>query len=705
MTSELPFPNPGVELIPGYTLVACLGSGGFGQVWKAQAPGGFDVALKLVPAGESAVHVEERTLDITRQLHHPNLIVTIGAWQVGTYVIIAMELARGTLLDRLREAVAEGHAGIPGPELLDYLEQAARGIDYLNEPRHTIGGKPGVAVQHRDIKPQNLLLVGNGVKVADFGLLQPLEHSMTQHSGKSLTMAYAPPEFFHGKTTATSDQYSLAVTYCQLRGGRLPFTGSDYQLMGGHLTEPPDLTMLPDAERSAVARALAKEPRERWPSCRAFVEALRTAGVAVPVAIPVAQPAAPAGVPAEAPPGPTPGGASFAGRATTPAGAAWASGEETVTRPSAAPLVAPTAPPAETLVPELLADLADRDPRKADEAAGDLARLGPLARPALPELRRLAEDRRLLVRRRAVHVLWAVDAPAVVEGLRDPKPHVRRAAGRIIGLNGPAAAATVPVLREMLGDADPRVRLRAAAALWHVERRPEAAVVAAALRDPSGGVRQEAAGLLRTFGRASRPAERDLLRALLDAKAGVRVRAAAALALWNAKAALPVLLESLDDPKIAIRRIAVASLGGITPVGRPALLGLIRAVDDKEVIVRRDAVAALARLGPAAREAVPALKRAFKADDVILRMRAGHALWRVDGRAEAALAALEPLLRGGNAYARSAGARLLGDMGPDAAPAAAALREALRDREWMVSRAAAIALRKIQSPDSSLAGH
>ena len=86
--------------------------------------------------------------------------------------------------------------------------------------------------------------------------------------------AYAAPEFFRGQTSDQSDQYALAVTYCQLRGGRLPFEGNQEQVMAGHLMHPPDLTMLPEAERPVVARALAKKPAERWPNCRAFVEAL-----------------------------------------------------------------------------------------------------------------------------------------------------------------------------------------------------------------------------------------------------------------------------------------------------------------------------------------------------------------------------------------------------------------------------------------------
>src|SRR5439155_20643809 len=100
------------------------------------------------------------------------------------------------------------------------------------------------------------------------------EHTVTGHTGV-LTAAYAAPEFFRGQTSSSSDQYSLAVTYCELRGGRLPITGvMPIEFLDGHLNRPPDLSMLPPEEQPVLARARAKDPAERWPTCRAFVQAL-----------------------------------------------------------------------------------------------------------------------------------------------------------------------------------------------------------------------------------------------------------------------------------------------------------------------------------------------------------------------------------------------------------------------------------------------
>jgi serine/threonine protein kinase len=286
---------PDSEPVPGYRLVDLLGRGGFGEAWKALGPGGFPVALKFLRIGEGIAVPEVRSLSFLKDIRHANLLSVFGAWQNEDFIIIAMELADRTLLDRSRQLTSRGQIGIPFAELIDYMYDAAKGVDYLNEMRHVVDGKVGVSIQHRDIKPHNLFLVGDSVKVGDFGLARALEQNWTQHSG-SMTPAYAAPEFFQGQTSDRSDQYSLAVTYCHLRGGRLPFSGNIAQITAGHLLHPPNLTMLPLAERPVVLRALAKKPQERWPTCRAFIRALAAAqGEPTPTGVHI--PAVPPGAP------------------------------------------------------------------------------------------------------------------------------------------------------------------------------------------------------------------------------------------------------------------------------------------------------------------------------------------------------------------------------------------------------------------------
>ena len=267
----------GDQPLPGYRLVRRRGRGGFGEVWEAEAPGGFLVALKFVHLSTRCRSAELWALEVVRGIRHPNLVVSFGAWQVEDILIVGMELADRSLGDRLQEATAQGLRGIPREELLGYLTDVASAIDYLHSDRHVLEGRNGVALQHRDLKPQNILLFGDGAKVADFGQSRILDRGTSGGAGPC-SLPYTAPECFGGKASRHSDQYSLAVTYCQLRGGHLPFVGDGDRVKAGHLAGTPNLGGLPEAERPAVARALAKRPEERWPDCQAFMTALRVQG-------------------------------------------------------------------------------------------------------------------------------------------------------------------------------------------------------------------------------------------------------------------------------------------------------------------------------------------------------------------------------------------------------------------------------------------
>jgi serine/threonine protein kinase len=252
--------------VPDYYLLARLGRGGAGEVWHARGPGGVDVALKFMRLEGYAGAAAERAVQLMKTVRHPQLVAMSGVWRRGDVLVLALELCECTLGDYLDEWQQRGFTGIPAVELLEQMRDAARGLDALNAQ----------GIQHRDVKPKNLLLVGGGVKVGDFGLAKFLERIDATNTGM-LSAAYAAPETFHGRTTAFSDQYSLAVTYIQLLTGRLPFGGSPAEMMNGHLNYAPDLSGLLAAERPIVARALEKNPRERWPTCKAFIDALAAA--------------------------------------------------------------------------------------------------------------------------------------------------------------------------------------------------------------------------------------------------------------------------------------------------------------------------------------------------------------------------------------------------------------------------------------------
>ncbi len=285
----------GAEPIPGYKLVKLLGRGGFGEVWKAAGPENLEVAIKFLCLGRTA-DIEARFQEMLKGLEHTHLPKVYGCWHSPEYLIIVMELAERSLFDRWRECHEQGYPGIPWDELITYIPEAAEGIDHLNQQ----------GVQHRDIKPQNLLVMHGHVKLADFGLAKAMAGAIVSHTG-TMSPAYAAVEFFEGKTSQYSDQYSLAITYCQLRGGRVPFDGTIAKITFGHLTRPPDLSMLPAEEQPPVMRALAKNPAERWANCTDFVDALEacaapTTKLVVPVWSELSPPPLPFTMPADSGP-------------------------------------------------------------------------------------------------------------------------------------------------------------------------------------------------------------------------------------------------------------------------------------------------------------------------------------------------------------------------------------------------------------------
>ncbi len=289
----------GDEPLPGYRLLAPLGIGGFGEVWKCLAPGGLHKAIKFVgedpdddPAERTSLQQEHDAFERVKGIRHPFLMTLERVELLDGELLMVMELADRSLAHRYDECRAGGLPGIPRTELLSYMVDAAEALDVLGREH---------GLQHMDVKPANLFLLGGHVKVGDYGLVARHKTGVCGEEpklGRGLTPKYVAPEILADRVHARSDQYPLALVYQELLTGVFPYPGrTSRQLLMQHTSAEPDLTALPARDRTTVGRALSKDPALRFSSCLSFVKALLreddsggTRSVTATLRIPAARP-------------------------------------------------------------------------------------------------------------------------------------------------------------------------------------------------------------------------------------------------------------------------------------------------------------------------------------------------------------------------------------------------------------------------------
>ncbi|MFG0254749.1 MAG: serine/threonine-protein kinase, partial [Rhodopirellula sp. JB053] len=193
-------------------------------------------------------------------------------------LIIVMGLGDRTLNDRLQEVRRENGVnkntavvcGLDAKEAIRYLRSSAQAIDALTQQH---------GILHGDIKPQNILLVGGEAQVCDFGLANKIEGDVRFTNQTFASPAYGAPEVLDGQTySKTGDQYSLAVTYFELRTGLLPFDATTaLKILSQKANEAFDMQSLPAPQRKVLRKAMRSDPNARYRSCVEFVDALAVA--------------------------------------------------------------------------------------------------------------------------------------------------------------------------------------------------------------------------------------------------------------------------------------------------------------------------------------------------------------------------------------------------------------------------------------------
>jgi serine/threonine-protein kinase len=258
-----------------------LGKGAMGVVYLGKDPKiGRVVAIKTMALSQEfeadeLAEVKERFFreaETAGRLSHPNIVTIYDAGEEHDLCYIAMELLKGGDLVPFSKA---GHL-LPQEKAVDVIARAAEALGYAH--------KQGVV--HRDVKPANLMYhpESDTLKVTDFGIARLTDSSKTKTGMVLGTPSYMSPEQLAGKRIeGRSDLFSLGVSLYQLLSGRLPFEGESMaQLMFKIANEPPAdiLAVNPDLPAPLVAflaRALAKNPDERFQTGEEFAQALRAA--------------------------------------------------------------------------------------------------------------------------------------------------------------------------------------------------------------------------------------------------------------------------------------------------------------------------------------------------------------------------------------------------------------------------------------------
>jgi eukaryotic-like serine/threonine-protein kinase len=262
-----------------YEIVGELGRGAMGVVYRAVDPViGRTVAVKTIHLSEEGTGMSRPELLQRFQtearaaglLAHPNIVVVFDAGEEDGLYYITMELVEGKSL----QTMLDGGQTFPLSRVLRIMEQTCSALQFAHERN----------IVHRDIKPANLMMTGDDtVKITDFGTAKILQFGTVQQTAHVMgTPSYMSPEQVKGKMVdGRSDIFSLGVVLYEMMTGEKPFPGQNittviYKIVNEEPVPPRsvDPTIHPGIS-AAVMKALAKDPDQRYQSCRELFEDLR----------------------------------------------------------------------------------------------------------------------------------------------------------------------------------------------------------------------------------------------------------------------------------------------------------------------------------------------------------------------------------------------------------------------------------------------
>lgn len=384
---------PGTVLAGRYELLALVGTGGLGRVYRAHDRA-LDDAVAVKVLTESAARSPDLArrfrdeIRLARRVRHPHVCAIHEYGEEGPRRFVVMELVDGVDLHR----VLVERGPLPPGEAAEVAVQVASGLEAV----HAVG------IVHRDLKTANIMRDRRGVvRLLDFGLAKAVERT---EPGADLTGArrvvgtpeYMSPEQIRGEPMdARSDLYSLGVVLYELLTGTTPFRGrSPMDTLAKHLSEPPPLygvaaARLPEVLVPVLRKALAKHPEDRYASCAEMRQALaegRAAlgGGALEGGLPErASPSPPARTTVLPRPRPSPTPARASGAPTPPALPAPPTPPPVVTPPPVTTLP-PAAPPMGVPPPVPARAQAARAVLDSDRTFVELPALARGSRPPLP---------------------------------------------------------------------------------------------------------------------------------------------------------------------------------------------------------------------------------------------------------------------------------------------------------------------------------